>query len=84
MLHGTEIQPMRVGLDDRPDGFAWRHQPIDETMFEQVVALLNRGRNAAYVAEALNLSRSGTYRMRDRAIALGRLHDGATHEESRP
>jgi putative DNA primase/helicase len=87
-LHSAAIQPIRVGLEDTPDGFAWRHQPIDETMFERVVALLNRGRNAAYVADALNLSRSGAYRLRDRAIALGRLHaattDESTQAESRP
>ena len=83
-LHGAAIQPMRVGLEQGPDGLAWRHQPIDESLFEQVVALLNRGRNAAYVAGALNLSRSGAYRLRDRAIALGRLNDRAASDESRP
>ena len=39
-LHGAAIQPMRVGLEQGPDGLAWRHQPIDESLFEQVVALL--------------------------------------------
>jgi hypothetical protein len=82
-LHGAAIQPLRVGLEDGPDGFVWRHQPIDETLFEQAIELLNRGRNAAYVAGALNMSRSAAYRLRDRAIALDRLRDGTAPDESR-
>ncbi len=81
-LHGAAIQAQRVGLSNGPDGLAWRHEPIDQTVFEQAVALLNRGRTAPQIAGALNLSRSAAYRLRDKAIALDRLR--VVQEESRP
>jgi hypothetical protein len=82
-LHGAATRPIRVELEDGPGGLAWRHAAIDESLFEEAVALLNRGRNAPYVAQALNLSRSVAYRLRDRAIALDRLHGRTATEESR-
>jgi hypothetical protein len=79
-LHGAAIEPIHVGLEDRPEGFAWRHATIRDPMFEHAVALLNRGQTATRVGETLNLSRSAAYRLRERAIALDRLRVPETGE----
>ena len=60
-------------IDDRPDGLAFHWELPGDPLLDRVVALLDDGLSAPRVAERLGLSRSAAYRLRDRALQLGRL-----------
>ena len=79
-LHGAAIQPVRARLDDQPDGLAFHWEPPGDPLLDRVVALLDEGISAPRVAERLGLSRSAAYRLRDRALQLGRLAQRPTEE----
>jgi hypothetical protein len=72
-LHGAAIEPLGVRLEPRPEGLAWHVRRLDEPLLDRAVELFGQGLTGDRVAEALGLSRSVAYRLRDRAVALGRL-----------
>jgi hypothetical protein len=72
-LHGAAIAPVRARLDDRAGGFAFHCETPGDPLLDRVVTLLDEGVSAPRVAERLGLSRSAAYRLRDRALQLGRL-----------
>jgi hypothetical protein len=72
-LHGASVEPIRARIEQRGDGLAWEWGTLDDPLLDRAIELFGRGLTGARVAEALALSRSAAYRLRDRALQLGRL-----------
>jgi len=72
-LHGAAIEPVRIRLEPKADGLAWDFSTLDDPLLERAVELFGQGLTARNVAKALGLSRTSAYRLRDRALQLGRL-----------
>jgi hypothetical protein len=73
-LHGAALEPIRIGLEPRADGLGWDFAALDDPLLDRAIALFAQGLNGRRVARTLRLSRSATYRLRERAVQLGRLN----------
>ncbi len=73
-LHGAAVEPVEARLTADTAGRArWEWRPAHEGEFERALRLLRAGFNAAQVARELGISRSWSYRLRDKAIDKGLL-----------
>ncbi len=73
-LHGDAVKPIEARLGTNADGrIHWTWQPAQDGELQRAVQLLNEGLNPLQVATALGLSKSTSYRLRERAGELGLL-----------
>jgi hypothetical protein len=73
-LHGDAAEPIEARLETDARGLArWKWRPVEESDLDRAVNLLNKGVNAARAAQILGISRTTSYRLRDRARELGLL-----------
>ncbi len=77
-LFGDAVDPIEARLETDNIGVArWTWRPVQLGDLERVAALLRTGLNANQVARELGLSKSQSYRLRDRAVEMG-LVEGQT------
>lgn len=73
-LHGEALEPIEVRLETAITGMTrWHWQPLEQSEFDRTVRLLRDGLPPLAIMRELGLSRSGVYRMRDKAKAMGLL-----------
>ncbi len=73
-LHGDAAKPIEAQLGTDDAGRAhWTWRPAQDGELHRAAQLLNDGLNPLQVARALGLSKSKSYRLRDRAGELGLL-----------
>jgi hypothetical protein len=73
-LRGEAIEPIEARLHTDPLGVArWDWRPLHQSNLDRLVALMNEGLNAAQAGRELGLTVGASYRLRNRAHALGLL-----------
>jgi hypothetical protein len=71
-LHGDAAEPIEARLETDMNGVArWNWQPLHVGELERVAALLKAGLNPNQVARELGISKSQSYRLRERVVAMG-------------
>jgi hypothetical protein len=71
-LFGDAVEPIEARLETDNVGVArWNWRPVDVGDLERVAALLKEGLNPNQVAKELGISKSRSYRLRKRAVAMG-------------
>jgi hypothetical protein len=71
-LFGDAADPIEARLETDGVGVArWSWQPVHVGELERVAALLRAGLNPNQVARELGISKSQSYRLRERAVAMG-------------
>jgi len=71
-LQGEAVEPIEARLDtDHLDVARWTWRPLRDTTFERLVALMQEGLNASQAGRELGLTNGTTYRLRNKARALG-------------
>jgi putative DNA primase/helicase len=71
-LFGDDAGPIEAKLSIDAQGLArWDWQPLHLGEFDRAVALLRQGLNPLHVAKEMKISKSKSYRMRQRAVEMG-------------
>jgi len=71
-LFGEAADPIEARLETDGIGVArWNWRPLHLSELERVAALLKAGLNPNQVARELGISKSQSYRLRERAVAMG-------------
>ena len=71
-LYGEAAQPIEAKLETDNHGVArWDWRPLQLGELERVASLLQAGLNPNQVARELGISKSQSYRLRERAVAMG-------------
>jgi putative DNA primase/helicase len=66
-LWGDTVEPIEARL--APDG--WRWQPAQRSELDRVATLLEAGLNPNQIARELGISKSKSYRLRERVVGMG-------------
>jgi putative DNA primase/helicase len=86
-LHGDAVMPIEARLETDTNGLArWSRRPVQDGELGRVAALLKGGLNPNQVARELGISKSKSYRLRERIIATGacRLATGSSRSADVP
>lgn len=71
-LLGDAVEPIEARLTTDATGVVrWEWQPARDAEFHRAATLLQSGLNAAQVAKELGISRTKSYRLRERAVQQG-------------
>lgn len=71
-LVGPDLDPFEVRMQTTPDGAAqWSRRPLGSAELHRVATLLGEGLNPNEIARKLGISKSKSYRLRERAMKLG-------------
>ena len=82
-LFGDAADPIEARLETDGVGVArWSWRPVRIGELERVAALLKAGLNANQVARELGISKSQSYRLRERAVGMGSVESQAREGES--
>ena len=82
-LFGETADPIEARLETDGVGVArWSWRPVRVAEIERVAALLREGLNPNKVARELGISKSQSYRLRERAVAMGLAESQAREGES--
>jgi len=73
-LHGNAVEPIEAWVEtDIAGAQRWKWQPLEQSTFDRVVALLQRGLKPLEIAHETGVSKSQIYRIRERAASAGQL-----------
>ena len=76
-LQGEAIEPIEARIQtDRLGVARWDWRPLHQSTFDRLVALIHEGLNAHQAGRELGLSHGATYRLRNKARALGLIEAG--------
>ena len=71
-LFGEAVEPIEARLETDNQGIArWNWRPVHVGDLERVAALLKAGLNPNQVAKEIGISKSRSYRLKERAAAIG-------------
>jgi putative DNA primase/helicase len=69
-LHGDAVDPIEARLETDAGGNPrWSWKPVNESELQRVAALLKDGLNPNQVAREMGISKSKSYRLRERVVA---------------
>lgn len=81
-LHGNAVEPIEAWIDtDIAGAQRWKWQPLEQSTFDKVVALLRRGLKPLEIAREAGLSKSQIYRIREKAASAGQFPPASEPKE---